>query len=267
MFQKIINGIKRISLIISNYVHLLYFWHEPITKFIILGQGRTGSTLLVELLNQHPDIHCEEEILNKNFFILGKKIPFPFLYIKGISRKKNRKVFGFKFKLEHIINDQNIEPSMFINKLYSNGYKIIYLYRHDVVQQEISSLLAWHNKKYHIYEHEKFEFKPITINKNYFIKRLKQRIAYRKVEYRLLENLKHKSIVYEYSLLNNFEHQKTIDSIFSYLQVNPVEVLAKMKKSNTFKNEEIITNYSEIQAIIKEFKENIDAINNSNTFI
>ena len=33
-------------------------------RFVLFGQGRTGSKLLVELLHSHPDIHCDGEVLN-----------------------------------------------------------------------------------------------------------------------------------------------------------------------------------------------------------
>lgn len=33
----------------------------PKTKFVIFGQGRTGSTLLTSLLSSHPEITCEGE--------------------------------------------------------------------------------------------------------------------------------------------------------------------------------------------------------------
>lgn len=31
-------------------------------KFVIHGQSRSGSTLLVELINTHPDIYCDREL-------------------------------------------------------------------------------------------------------------------------------------------------------------------------------------------------------------
>ncbi len=34
------------------------------SKFIIFGQGRSGSTLLKQLLDSHPEITCEGELLN-----------------------------------------------------------------------------------------------------------------------------------------------------------------------------------------------------------
>ena len=39
---------------------------RPELRFVIVNNGRTGSTLLVNLLHSHPDIQCAEEIFNES---------------------------------------------------------------------------------------------------------------------------------------------------------------------------------------------------------
>ncbi|HBE17486.1 MAG TPA: hypothetical protein DEG17_03890 [Cyanobacteria bacterium UBA11149] len=72
---------------IFAYLRVL-FKHKniPSNKFVIFGQGRTGSTLLYSLLNSHPQIHCDEEILEDRVF-------FPVQYVKGRCCKAKKKMY------------------------------------------------------------------------------------------------------------------------------------------------------------------------------
>jgi hypothetical protein len=70
---------------------------QPIkTKFVLFAHYRTGSTLLTQILNMHPDILCEGEILTH--FIanrLDKKFLRLFLIAQRV-RKLNAKTQRFK---------------------------------------------------------------------------------------------------------------------------------------------------------------------------
>mgnify|MGYP006437466411 CR=1 FL=1 len=50
--QSIKNSKKRV---------LSIFDHENFTKFIVLSRSRTGSNLLISMLNSHPNISAEGE--------------------------------------------------------------------------------------------------------------------------------------------------------------------------------------------------------------
>ncbi len=44
------------------------------TKFVIYGQSRSGSTLLVELINTHPDVQCDGELFNEDAARIGNRV-------------------------------------------------------------------------------------------------------------------------------------------------------------------------------------------------
>jgi len=111
------NHIIKIYNILKAYLYSIAVWSEPDIKFVIFAQGRTGSTLLVELLNQIEEIHCEEEIYNKDFFVFKQKIPFPYIYLLGKSRLSKSKVFGFKVKIYQLYDHQNLNPLTFLKAL------------------------------------------------------------------------------------------------------------------------------------------------------
>ena len=84
------------------------------TKFAIFGQGRTGSTLLVDLLNRHPKIACEEEIFNRRRHPFNGKIWKPYWFLKGVEANYRDKVFGFKVKIYQLTKHQQIQPAEFL---------------------------------------------------------------------------------------------------------------------------------------------------------
>src|SRR4030095_16137361 len=87
----------------KNFKYKLYFDPRidyPQKKFVIYTRGRTGSTVLTDLINSHPDIFCDAEIFN--FIYCNTKVLFPRAYIKSCSKRASiykKKVYGFKVKI------------------------------------------------------------------------------------------------------------------------------------------------------------------------
>lgn len=119
------------------YTHLfIRKTNLPGTKFVLFAQGRTGSDLLNSLINSHPAIYCDEEILNH-------KVLFPMTFVKGKYALSPRNVYGFKLKIYHVTDSQNIDnPKHFMSDLYQRGWKMIYLYRRNILRQVISGFVA-----------------------------------------------------------------------------------------------------------------------------
>ena len=72
---------------ILSFHFLLTSSRKPPTKFVIFGRGRSGSTLLVSLLNSNPDIHCDGEILSRK-----KLFPEKVIHSKRLCRTKKSMV-------------------------------------------------------------------------------------------------------------------------------------------------------------------------------
>lgn len=125
---KLVNQQKKLIKELSNYGG--YLWKQsqlPEKKFVIFGRGRSGSTLLVELLDSHPQIHCDNEILHD-------RVLFPRLYIDSCASRYQSQVYGFKFLSYQIKDVQRIsQPKKFLLQLYQSGYKIIYLRRENLL--------------------------------------------------------------------------------------------------------------------------------------
>ena len=125
------------------------YFLEKKTRFIIFGQARSGSTLLVDLLNSHPDIHCDSEIFNKTFwrgwerrYLLPVVRRWPAPYLNFKAARCRLPAYGFKLILKHIKDPRHVLPQM-----SASGWRILSLQRRDVFTQAISNAAV--NKTHH----------------------------------------------------------------------------------------------------------------------
>lgn len=232
------------------YIYLSFFLkkrNKPLTKFVIFAQGRTGSELLRDLLNSHPQIHCDSEILYFN-------VLFPKLVIKGLCALSKKDLYGFKVKIYQLTERQYIQnPKQFMTDLHKERWKIIYLKRYNILRQEISIQSGKTRKKWH-YKSKDIVSKldKIHINCAKLIEGMKRREMYLAKEKEVLENLPHIKVVYENDLLRAENHQKTLTKIFNYLNIPSTPVSTKFIKNNPNNLSDFIQNYQEVvQAISK----------------
>lgn len=115
--------------------------------FVIIGTARTGSQLLVSLLNSHPDICCEMKILRTGMWHrpmrpvlwLWRYKPYPYLWYRSWRMRQKTKTAHYGFKL---FPSQVISPNSEAHALYASGWRILYLYRGSLFQQTLSGVVA-----------------------------------------------------------------------------------------------------------------------------
>ena len=121
-------------------------------KFIVFGQSRSGSTLLVELLNSHPDVHCDGELFNKSEIYIRSRLllkffcRFPFLYIRYRLRTSFERAYGFKLFFFQVKS-----PEKLLKKLSRHGWKIISIRRENIIAQSLSNIIAFETNLWHRY--------------------------------------------------------------------------------------------------------------------
>jgi LPS sulfotransferase NodH len=96
-------------------------------KFIILSQQRSGSHMLMNLLNSHPDIHCNSDSQTIDIQKNGKQ----WAYDAGF--KSDSKVRGFLLKIK-----TNLHKEITANE----NIKIIYLKRENFLHILLSKKMA-----------------------------------------------------------------------------------------------------------------------------
>ncbi len=215
----------------------------PPNKFIIFGQGRTGSNLVQSLVNVHPDVRCDSEILLPG--MIGKLL-WPKLYINGCALKQHQSTYGFLLKLTHLPEGQGIDNIEFISYLTEQGWKIIYTQRRNFMKQIISAIIAINRHQWHDVSDNPLKDKKFYIDLEELFEGLRRKETQTATEMEILQNLPHLKIIYEDELLESQWHQQTADKIFEYLGVSSVSVQASLKKTTPKDLAQIVENYDEI---------------------
>jgi len=222
------------------------------SKFIIFGQGRSGSNLLVDLLNSHPDIYCEREILNnlrvnRNRRLLRFLINnFPYIYINYFLYRFSSQIFGFKLIVRQLKQYEQLKT-----RLFNGSWKIIHIQRNDILQQTFSSIIANKTGKFKRRIGNKEDLRVFNIKPQTVVNNLIRRTDDLEYEKKILNGVNYINIVYEKDLANSTKWTESMRQVFEYLDLKPVDVTTAIIKTNQRSVEHRISNYKEIIEYLK----------------
>ncbi len=239
--------------------YITNFKRKDSLKVVIFAQGRTGSTLLESLI-------CSTGYFRKGgerFKSLGIYIKNPYRYITGFSNKffVKRAIFHLKFK--HFVRgrDKRVDPALFLQKLQKDGWKIIYLRRENKLNHALSRLISKHRGSCYKRNTIK-ESIQIQVDTDLLINMINNRLEGDKYELQVLSGLSYLPIIYEEDLEKEESHQKTVDKILDYLNLERRLSSSDLKKINTHKLTDLLQNYDEVINILE--KHNFHRFLNSN---
>ena len=228
--------------------HLLKLGKEPQQRFVIYMQGRSGSSFFCDLLDQHPLIRCNSEILNKKRYN-------PIKFLRDLSYYYGEKypVWGFKFK-SYQVHGQGATVDDFIKQLLDNDYQIISLTRKNSLKMALSFWVAHlRGEDYHNIGGQ-IKRKKVTVN----VKELMDSIEYIEIDrermMKSLVNIETLDLVYEDDLQDPGKAVKSCQKTFGFLGVEPIEVQSKFRKVSTGRLSDDLENAEEIYNFIKESK-------------
>lgn len=232
-------------------------------KFVIFGTGRSGSTLLVSLLNAHECIHCDGEIFHRKrwqrwrrsiWFIL-RRYPAPYIYYRLLKMQIHRhtSVYGFK-----LLFQQLDFPSKQLTRLHASGWHILYLCRHSIFDQTISIQVAQITRRFHGNERNGTEpnLDPFPINPEQFLQIFLERQQYARLCREAVVALPHLEIVYEADLQNAEWWSTTIARICNYLDIEAPsnQVQTSLTKPWSRPYSEFVTNYAELAELARRLE-------------
>lgn len=252
--SKNLDNLKR-SLKKNKYIDLIDPRIEhPKSKFLIYTRGRTGSTVLTDLLNCHPDIFCDVEIFN--FLYSGTKVKYPELYIKSCSKraaKHGKSVYGFKVKIAQLRYEHGYDNyDEILSKLFKDGYKFIYLRRGNYFRHKLSNIISAQTKIFHLKNGDKDTDVKVNVDCEQLMEGIQYGEIVNKTEAENLKDIDHITITYENDLIENSKHQDTADKIFKYLGLKTVKVETDLKRIVPENLEKIISNYDEVYNYFKD---------------
>ena len=223
------------------------FGDKKYNKFIIITRSRTGSNFLMSLLNSHPNILAKGELFRR---LEGKSSDQ--VWNETFSKKpKHIKYVGFKIFYYHPLDSEDKEVWNYIKK--DKNIKIIHLTRNNILRTVVSRAIAdktntWTNKK-----GKKIDIsdKRVKIDIDSCLNDFKKT---REDENRIRDNYKNRNLMeltYE-DLVK--DHQKVMNDVFNFLEIEINEVNSDYKKQNNEKLEDLITNYNDVVEAIKKSK-------------
>jgi len=219
------------------------------TNFILLFIGRSGSSYIIDMLNSHPDIVAERELLvpfddsESEYNCLNN------LYNK--QRDVNISAVGFKTKLTDVY-----DVGQFTKMLDEFDTKIIYLYRDNVIKQTVSRInrkRLHDDREHHNLEKGDKKLPAFSIETEEF-KRWFEETNNRSLEiHDYVHNVKRPQLRISYEdLLEN--HDLVFKRIFDFLDVEPHKMESKLVKNTSDDLKDVLLNYDELKNLYKNTK-------------
>ncbi|MDE0087570.1 MAG: hypothetical protein OXU23_17745 [Candidatus Poribacteria bacterium] len=221
---------------------------HPKTKFLIFGQGRTGSTLLTSLLNSHPEITCDGEIL-------ARRVLNPLLYVTCKSRIQSAsEVYGFKVKIYQLTRTQKLDDVIgFFKRLIEDQWQVIYLKRENLLRHAISNMIAENTRLYHRFSDDQaFCKKKINVNYQQLLIRMEKRERFQEAELEVLEHIHYIPLIYERNLVDADAQQETVDMLCDLIEISRCPVQTNLVRINRGTLSNIVCNYHEIRTKIEQ---------------
>jgi len=213
-------------------------------KFVLFGRGRSGSTLLTQMLNSNPKVTCDKEIFNR-------RVLFPRLFVNSRKRIFKKEVYGFKLLSYQLREHYSPEGARnFMQYLaQKQGYKIVYLTRENPVLQTMSKHYArfrgtWHQTTA-VDRPEK-----MVVDIPLFMQELRASVELDEFEAYCLQGIPSFKVVYEHDLKNSNEQFRLLDRLSHFLRIPLAKPNLSLKKISSEKVSDYVENWEELKHCI-----------------
>ena len=216
-------------------------------RYILFSQSRSGTQLMRWLMDCHPDIRAEGEILHHGLRYTHSRLIqeparlLPELLMWGRGGLENQPVYGCTLMFYH-----PRFPGFTFRRLAALGYRFVHLFRDDPLAIAWSYLIAeksgtWHAKK----EAPPVDY-TVRIEPAELQAELEKRVLYRRQQLDLIAKIPHVTVSYNEDLRNQDGWQAALDRVFDYLDLPPAPVSAPLRKTDARAREEVIENHGEL---------------------
>lgn len=220
----------------------------------------------MKMLDSHPDILCEGELLefrvdnwigvqNKALRTFMKYPPLrsilrrtPRPYLELRRRFRGQRVYGFKVFLSHLAWPSHALPS-----LHAHGWKIIHLVRENVLEQSLSLLVATSTDHWHRLEKKDgTEISTVQLDPDEVVSEVGRRLDFQARESLLLADIDHFRINYEKDLASEKHFNAVSQKLQRYIGVPNSQMSSALSRTYDRKYRDIVSNYDEIEQAVAE---------------
>jgi LPS sulfotransferase NodH len=238
---------------------------KQLVKFVVLTQARTGSNMLVSMLDNHPEIRCIGEVFNphstfgyENWLRKSPLRQITNSYMRdycvekyldslfALKTKDNTRAVGFKV----IYPGQFDRWSNFRYYWQTYDFKIISLVRHNLLRKYLSSKIA---NLEDVWSAQADRGKIVSVKVD--VGDLKREIARMDTIYRLIDTLtiEFRGIQVSYEELST-SRESVMKAILQFLEIKEFDadtLKARTAKQNPYRLDELIENYDEVRSVLR----------------
>ncbi len=244
---------------------------NPFHKIVMFHFGRSGSSVLADMLNQHPAIHWDNEIYEYQTKLIEKKLGYfkygdaqcrydPITVLRDRIKLHSDTHYGFEVKFNHL-EHCDIEIADYLAEIDRMGIdKYITLERKNILRKIVSSLVAEKTNVWHVKDGKEGPKGKITI--------CCDALKVERKEGSLLELLDHytKHFNQLYALLEKSDievlkltYEDDIEAdpgvgfnkAIAFFGLSPFRAKARLKKTNPYPLSSIVENIDEVRAYLK----------------
>lgn len=224
---------------------LRWLWGGGQRGVIVYAQGRSGSTLLGDLLGCHPEIVYEDEILYD-------PVRFPRAFVLAQRARHPRSWYAFHVKPYQLSEDQRVaDQARWLRSMARLGWRIVHLRRTNLVHQVLSNARAQAAGTYHA-RHPGQRLGPIEVDPAAVLEHVGRRYRMWSIEDDALAGLRHVSLIYEDDLLPEDARQPALDRVFDHLGLPRVPVSTDLRRLGADHLEDLVANADELRAALAD---------------
>jgi LPS sulfotransferase NodH len=220
-----------------------------LTRFLIMTSGRSGSELLVSLLDSHPQIACDGEIL-------ARKRLSPTRFVAGRAARAQRQgmsAYGLKVQPQHLHEVQQLSGAdQWLRALSADGWHVIRIRRRNRLHQAVSMLRA-QLTQWHVHAHETFDSaEPLELNPlmvvgtMYFIERMETQVDH------YVDGIEHIDLSYEENLRDRIDQEATVKRLCRQLDVTEMAGTSTLVRNSSATLGDLIKNYDEVAVEVRQ---------------
>jgi len=216
---------------------------RPATRFFVLSQKRSGSTLFGDLLDSHPAVVCQGEIF-------GAPLRFPYLRIQNQAQQAaadGATAYGFKILTQQVLAFPRDRGFKLVDTLVRHDWRVIHLAREDHLRMVLSAMHAEGRQWHHRSSDGEFAYQPLAVDPAEVLARLVDVQKVMDGERDYLHHIPHLNLSYEKDLENGHDHQRTADRVFSWLGLPAATVTTDLTKLAPRTLEKTVANLPELR--------------------
>ena len=189
----------------------------PRSRFVVVCLPRSGSELLVDLLDQLPGVSCRGEIMRHQVLR-----PLRFLTGKArLGRVRGAEAWGCKLLVQHLQwYESGYGPAAdVLRDLTARGWQVVHLRREDVLSSALSALHAEQSRRWHTRADEEAAYEPVDADVATVLAWIHSYDVYQSWLDEALEDVPHLVVRYEQDLRDEASTQATVDRLADALGV------------------------------------------------